>query len=56
MSEAPGPDTDDASTTPEQLRVRRAKLDRSGRAAVDPYPVTVERTTTLAEVRAAHPT
>src|SRR6478735_4644975 len=40
---------------PEQLRVRRAKLDRLREAGVDPYPVTVPRTTTLAEVRAKNP-
>ena len=37
------------------MRVRRAKLDRLRESGVDPYPVTVERTTTLAAVRAAHP-
>jgi lysyl-tRNA synthetase class 2 len=41
---------------PEQMRVRRAKYDRlvadPSRA---PYPVRVDRTHTLAEVRAAHP-
>jgi len=40
---------------PEQLRVRRAKLDRLREAGVDPYPVTVPRTATLAEVREKHP-
>jgi lysyl-tRNA synthetase class 2 len=40
---------------PEQLRVRRAKLDRLREAGIDPYPVTVPRTTTLAQVRTAHP-
>ena len=40
---------------PEQLRVRRAKLDRLRAAGVEPYPVQVARTTTLAAVRAAHP-
>jgi lysyl-tRNA synthetase class 2 len=40
---------------PEQLRVRRAKLDRLREAGVDPYPVTVPRTSTLAEVREKHP-
>jgi lysyl-tRNA synthetase class 2 len=35
--------------------VRRAKLDRIREAGVDPYPVAVARTTTLAEVRAEHP-
>src|SRR5690242_19448495 len=40
---------------PEQLRVRRAKLDRLREAGVDPYPVGVPRTATLAEVREKHP-
>src|SRR3954469_6086228 len=40
---------------PEQMRVRRAKLDRLRESGVDPYPVTVPRTTTLAEIRAKHP-
>ena len=40
---------------PEQLRVRRAKLDRLRESGVDPYPVGVARTTSLADVRAAHP-
>ena len=40
---------------PEQMRVRRAKLDRLRESGIDPYPVTVPRTTTLAAVRAAQP-
>jgi lysyl-tRNA synthetase class 2 len=40
---------------PEQLRVRRAKLDRLRESGIDPYPVTVARTTSLAAVRAGHP-
>ena len=35
---------------PEQVRVRRAKLDRIKAAGVDPYPVTFPRTHTMAEV------
>ena len=49
--EPPGSHEDDL---PEQMRVRREKRERllgSGRAA---YPVTVERTHTLAEIRAAY--
>jgi len=49
--EPPGPPDEDL---PEQLRVRRAKLDRLREGGVDPYPVTVPRTTTLADVRAKH--
>ena len=37
---------------PEQMRVRRAKLDRLRAQGIDPYPVTAPRTHTCAEVRA----
>jgi lysyl-tRNA synthetase class 2 len=50
--EPPAPPEDEL---PEQMRVRRAKLDRLRETGVDPYPVSVARTTTLAAVRAAHP-
>lgn len=40
---------------PEQMRVRREKLDRLRAAGVEPYPVSVPRTHTLAEIRAAYP-
>jgi lysyl-tRNA synthetase class 2 len=40
---------------PEQLRVRRAKLDRLRAAGLDPYPVAVPRTATLAEIREKYP-
>ncbi|MFC5187057.1 bifunctional lysylphosphatidylglycerol synthetase/lysine--tRNA ligase LysX [Actinomadura harenae] len=40
---------------PEQMRVRREKLDRLRESGVDPYPVTYPRTATIAEVRAKHP-
>ncbi len=46
MTDAPPDDL------PEQLRIRRAKFDRL-RASL--YPVAVERTASLADVRAAHP-
>ncbi|WP_203978078.1 bifunctional lysylphosphatidylglycerol synthetase/lysine--tRNA ligase LysX [Planotetraspora silvatica] len=36
---------------PEQMRVRRDKLDRLRAQGIDPYPVTFPRTTTIAEVR-----
>ncbi len=39
---------------PEQLRIRREKRDRLIEQGIDPYPVSVPRTTTLAMVRAAH--
>src|SRR4051794_9371704 len=50
--ETPGPPDDEL---PEQMRVRRAKLDRLRETGVDPYPVGVPRTATLAEVREKHP-
>lgn len=40
---------------PEQMRVRREKLDRLRAAGVDPYPVGFPRTTTIADLRAEHP-
>ncbi|WP_020669754.1 lysine--tRNA ligase [Amycolatopsis nigrescens] len=39
---------------PEQMRVRREKRDRIIAEGVEPYPVEVPRTHSLAEVRAAH--
>jgi lysyl-tRNA synthetase class 2 len=48
---APAPATDDL---PEQMRVRREKLDRLRAAGVDPYPVGFPRTTTNAALRTAH--
>ena len=42
-----------ADRFPEQVRVRRAKLDRLRAAGIDPYPVGAPRTHMLAEVRAA---
>lgn len=50
--EPPGSPDDEL---PEQLRVRRAKLDRLCETGVDPYPVSLERTSSLADVRAKHP-
>ena len=40
---------------PEQMRVRREKLDRLRESGIDPYPVTFPRTATIAEIRAKHP-
>ncbi len=40
---------------PEQFRIRQAKRERLLAQGHEPYPVTVPRTHTLAEVRAAHP-
>jgi lysyl-tRNA synthetase class 2 len=54
MTEIPAsePVTDD--DLPEQMRVRRDKRDRIIAEGIDPYPVEVARTHSLAEVRAAH--
>ena len=38
---------------PEQVRVRRAKVERLKARGIEPYPVTAPRTHTLAQVRAA---
>ncbi|MGR7001343.1 bifunctional lysylphosphatidylglycerol synthetase/lysine--tRNA ligase LysX [Yinghuangia aomiensis] len=40
---------------PEQMRVRREKLERLRESGIDPYPVGFPRTTTVAELRAAYP-
>lgn len=40
---------------PEQMRVRREKLDRLRESGIDPYPVTFPRTATITEVREKHP-
>lgn len=44
-----------ADDLPEQLRVRREKRERLLSEGVDPYPVNLPITHTLAEVRSAHP-
>jgi lysyl-tRNA synthetase class 2 len=44
-----------APDLPEQLRVRRAKRAEMLAAGYEPYPVAVERTHSLAQIRAAHP-
>jgi lysyl-tRNA synthetase class 2 len=46
--------TDDIDA-PEQMQVRRAKLDRLRAAGIDPYPVGYPRTDTIAQVRERHP-
>ncbi|MFI0352353.1 bifunctional lysylphosphatidylglycerol synthetase/lysine--tRNA ligase LysX [Actinomadura sp. 9N407] len=40
---------------PEQMRVRREKLERLRESGIDPYPVTFPRTATIAEVREKYP-
>ncbi|XCM80265.1 bifunctional lysylphosphatidylglycerol synthetase/lysine--tRNA ligase LysX [Kitasatospora sp. HUAS MG31] len=44
-----------ADDLPEQMRVRREKLDRLRAAGIDPYPVGFPRTSTIADLRAKHP-
>ena len=51
MSDAPDAEAD----IPEQHRIRRDKRARLLAEGSDPYPVAVERTHTLAQVREAHP-
>jgi lysyl-tRNA synthetase class 2 len=45
----------DSDDLPEQMRVRRDKLDRLRAEGVNPYPASVRRTTTNAGLRDAHP-
>jgi lysyl-tRNA synthetase class 2 len=40
---------------PEQMRVRRDKLDRIRESGIDPYPVGFPRTATISEVREGYP-
>ncbi|MFI5613553.1 lysine--tRNA ligase [Amycolatopsis sp. NPDC051903] len=54
MTEFPAPDALPEDDLPEQMRVRREKRDRIIAEGVDPYPVEVPRTHSLADVRAAH--
>jgi lysyl-tRNA synthetase, class II len=49
------PGTEDAADLPEQYRIRRDKRARLLAEGHDPYPVAVQRTHTLAEIRAAYP-
>ncbi|MEV6341741.1 lysine--tRNA ligase [Actinoplanes sp. NPDC051851] len=51
MTEQNTPATDPAEDLPEQMKVRRAKRDRMIAEGVPPYPVTVARTTSLAQIR-----
>lgn len=52
MNDQPNSSVDDL---PEQMRVRREKLERIKSAGVEPYPVGFPRTTTIAALRSAHP-
>jgi lysyl-tRNA synthetase class 2 len=42
---------DETDDLPQQIRVRREKLDRLREAGIDPYPIGFARTHTLAEIR-----
>lgn len=53
MSSADTPEID--SDVPEQFRIRQAKRERLLDEGLDPYPVYVARTHSLAEIRAAYP-
>ncbi len=50
-ADSPGP----AADLPEQFRIRRAKRERLLQEGHDPYPVAVDRTHSLGQIRAAHP-
>jgi lysyl-tRNA synthetase class 2 len=45
------PVPDPAEDLPEQMRIRRSKRDRMLGEGAEPYPVTFDRTTSLAEIR-----
>ena len=47
--------TDELEDLPEQIRIRREKLDRIRASGIDPYPAGYPRTTSLAELRARFP-
>jgi lysyl-tRNA synthetase, class II len=54
VTEQSNPPVEPAEDLPEQMRVRRAKRDRLLAEGVPPYPVTLPRTATLAELRAKY--
>jgi len=45
---------DGSADLPEQMRIRRSKLDRLRAEGIDPYPAGFARTSMIADVRAAH--
>ncbi|MBB3601588.1 lysyl-tRNA synthetase class 2 [Mycolicibacterium sp. BK556] len=59
MSSADTPDTDhagpDVQDVPEQFRIRQGKREALLADGKDPYPVSVPRTHSLAQIRAAYP-
>jgi lysyl-tRNA synthetase, class II len=55
-AEDPDAESTETADLPEQLRIRREKYDRlSADPATSPFPVSVERTNSLAEIRDAYP-
>jgi lysyl-tRNA synthetase, class II len=54
-ADPPETDLETGAALPEQYRIRRDKRARLLAEGREPYPVAIERTHTLAEVRAAHP-
>lgn len=54
MTEQNLPAPDPAEDLPEQMRVRRSKRDRLLGEGSEPYPVTFDRTDTLAEIRSRY--
>src|SRR2546423_1622173 len=54
MTETTPPPAQPESDIPEQIRVRREKLDKLRERGVDPYPVGYPRTATIGEVRAEY--
>ncbi|MDT5032619.1 MAG: lysyl-tRNA synthetase, class [Actinoplanes sp.] len=51
MTEQNLPAPEPAEDLPEQMRIRRSKRDRMLGEGAEPYPVTFDRTTSLAEIR-----
>lgn len=47
--------SEDSAEPPEQVRIRREKLDRLRAAGVDPYPLGYPRTTSVADLRRRFP-
>ena len=54
-TEQPDVDVEPEEDLPEQMRIRRDKRERLTDAGMDPYPVQVPITSTIAGVRAAYP-
>ena len=54
MTETTPPPAQPESDIPEQIRIRREKLDKLRERGVDPYPVGYPRTATIAELRAEY--